>query len=60
MSTAHETRVLGLPMRDVTQDAGEEMTYECFECGNIVVDPTTVGNCPECGGELRNRGMPIE
>ncbi len=47
-------------MRDVTQDAGTEMTYECFECGNIIVDPTTAGNCPECSGELRNRGMPIE
>lgn len=47
-------------MRDVTQDSTEEVAYECFECGNIVVDPNSSGRCPECGGELRNRGMPIE
>ncbi len=47
-------------MRDITQDTGEELTYECFECGTIVVDPSTGGSCPECGGELRNRAMPIE
>lgn len=47
-------------MKDVIQDSSEDVTYECFECGTIVVDPDSPGLCPECGGELRNRGTPIE
>ncbi|MFB6172929.1 MAG: rubrerythrin-like domain-containing protein [Haloarculaceae archaeon] len=47
-------------MRDVESDPDADATYECFECGNVVVDDSPPGECEECGGDLRNRGMPIE
>ena len=47
-------------MKDVKVDPKEESPYECFECGNIVQSTTNPAHCPECGGEMRNRRMPIE
>ena len=46
-------------MRDVEQSPDGETPYECFECGTIVVEETLT-TCPDCGGEMRNRRMPIE
>ena len=47
-------------MRDIKQDPNEEKPYECFECGTIIVAESGPGSCPDCGGEMRNRKMPIE
>ncbi|MCY4731770.1 rubrerythrin-like domain-containing protein [Natronomonas gomsonensis] len=47
-------------MRDKTQTPNAERRYECFECGTVVVTAESPGSCPECGGDLRNRGTPIE
>ncbi|WP_227373745.1 rubrerythrin-like domain-containing protein [Haladaptatus halobius] len=29
-------------------------TYECENCGNRVSAPQSPGDCPKCGGEMRN------
>lgn len=47
-------------MRDVKYDPDEERVYECFECGTVIVAEESPGQCPDCGGEMRNRLMPIE
>ncbi|MFC7059937.1 rubrerythrin-like domain-containing protein [Halovenus salina] len=47
-------------MRDVDPKPDEETPYECFECGNIIIAEDRPGLCPECGGSLRNRRMPVE
>ncbi len=47
-------------MRDLDQDTAEERTYECFECGTVVSAASPPGECPECGGQMRNREMPLE
>lgn len=31
--------------------------YECIECGNRV-EAASPGDCPECGGEMRNLDTP--
>ncbi|WP_339102745.1 rubrerythrin-like domain-containing protein [Haloterrigena salinisoli] len=46
-------------MKDVPFDPDEESTYECFDCGTVV-RAATATTCPDCGGDLRNRGTPIE
>ncbi len=47
-------------MRDVEQDPDDESAYECFECGTIAIAEANPQRCAECGGRMRNRGMPIE
>ncbi|MDS0294943.1 rubrerythrin-like domain-containing protein [Halogeometricum luteum] len=47
-------------MRDVESEPGAETPYECFECGNIVVERNSPGQCPDCGGQMRNRRIPLE
>jgi len=48
-------------MRDVEQDDGDEETpYECFACGKVIVAESQPENCPDCGGEMRNRLTPLE
>jgi len=47
-------------MTDVAPKSDEETPYECFACGNIVVAETSPGQCPDCGGPMRNRRIPIE
>ncbi|ELZ39052.1 hypothetical protein C471_08770 [Halorubrum saccharovorum DSM 1137] len=47
-------------MRDASQNSAAESAYECFECGNVLLSETSPGKCPDCGGEMRNRHMPIE
>lgn len=47
-------------MRDVEPDPDTDSEYECFRCGNVVVADTPPGECEKCGGQLRNRGTPIE
>jgi len=46
-------------MRDVDQGTDEETPYECFECGNIITEKNP-DQCPDCGGTMRNRRMPLE
>ncbi|WP_280537121.1 rubrerythrin-like domain-containing protein [Halopenitus sp. POP-27] len=47
-------------MKDATLSTEDRTQYECFECGTTVVAADPPGECSECGGELRNRGTPIE
>ncbi|WP_155120404.1 rubrerythrin-like domain-containing protein [Haloprofundus marisrubri] len=47
-------------MRDVKPQSDGERSYECFECGTIVVSETNPVTCSRCEGSMRNRGMPIE
>lgn len=47
-------------MRDVDYDQDEETAYECFDCGTIVTAESSPGNCPDCGGPMRNRMTPLE
>jgi len=47
-------------MIDITHDPDTDRPYECFECGSIVTAADNPKRCPDCGGELRNRQMPIE
>ncbi|NUB93085.1 rubrerythrin-like domain-containing protein [Haloterrigena sp. SYSU A558-1] len=46
-------------MKDVPLTPDEESTYECFDCGTVVRAPSGT-TCPDCGGDMRNRGTPIE
>ena len=47
-------------MWDVEANRRDESDYECFACGVIVTDSTHPGECPECGGNVRNRSTPLE
>jgi rubrerythrin len=47
-------------MKDVDPDSDEETPYECFECGKIIIAEDSPGQCPDCGGPMRNRRMPLE
>ncbi|MFC6906741.1 rubrerythrin-like domain-containing protein [Halalkalicoccus tibetensis] len=47
-------------MRDIDLESNEETPYECFECGNIIVVENNPGQCPDCGGPMRNRLIPLE
>ena len=47
-------------MRDVDPEPDEETPYECFECGNIIIAENSSDRCPDCGGPMRNRRMPLE
>lgn len=56
-STSEDLRRL---VRDVEYDATTERTYECFSCGATVTAVDSPMECPECGGDLRNKGTPME
>ena len=45
--------------QDVQYDPTEEGEYECFECGTVITAESP-GQCPNCGGEMRNRRTTIE
>lgn len=47
-------------MRDKTYDTERERTYECYECGETLETSDPPGECPECGGEMRNYKIPLE
>ena len=47
-------------MKDVKVDPNEESPYECFQCGTIVHSAANPDQCPDCGGEMRNRQVPLE
>ena len=44
--------------RDVEYEGSGE--YECLQCGEILTAGGHPGECPECGGGLRNRRTPFE
>ncbi|SFG45834.1 Protein of unknown function [Halopelagius inordinatus] len=46
--------------KDGPADATALSTYECFDCGTVVEAESNPATCPDCGGELRNRSMPVE
>ncbi|QZA88898.1 rubrerythrin-like domain-containing protein [Salinarchaeum sp. IM2453] len=48
-----------MPQPDPEYDPAEESEYECLDCGNLI-EETDPSNCPECGGTLRNRSLPME
>lgn len=39
---------------------GNRDHYECLACGGRTVSEERVTTCSECGGELRNIGLPRE
>ena len=47
-------------MKDVDYAEEDERAYECFDCGTIVVAESVPGPCPDCGGPMRNRMIPLE
>jgi len=47
-------------MKDVDPESDEKTSYECFECGNIIIAENSPDRCPDCGGPMRNRRMPVE
>lgn len=47
-------------MKDVTPDPDAKREYECFECGTILITDDNPVTCPDCHGQMRNRGTPIE
>jgi rubrerythrin len=47
-------------MRDIEYDSDGETAYECFECGAVLQDEASPGECPNCGGSIRNRMTPLE
>jgi len=47
-------------MKDVELESDEKTPYECFECGSIIIAEDARGQCPDCGGPMRNRYMPFE
>ncbi|WP_227357239.1 rubrerythrin-like domain-containing protein [Haladaptatus salinisoli] len=47
-------------MRDVKPEPDKETPYECFECGNIIIAVSGPSQCPDCGGPMRNRRIPLE
>jgi rubrerythrin len=49
-----------LTMKDVELESDEKTPYECFECGSIIIAEDAPGQCPDCGGPMRNRYMPFE
>ncbi|EMA07916.1 rubrerythrin-like domain-containing protein [Haloferax denitrificans] len=47
-------------MRDVNSEPDEKTPYECFECGSIIIAEDRPAQCPDCGGPVRNRRIPLE
>jgi rubrerythrin len=47
-------------MRDIDPKPNEETSYECFQCGNIIITEISPGQFPDCSGPMRNRQMPLE
>ena len=47
-------------MRDIEYDPDEEKSYECFQCGTVIVAESNPDRCPNCGGQMRNRMTPLE
>jgi len=35
-------------------------TYECVDCGNRIEADSRPGDCPECGGSMRDISKPSE
>ena len=58
--TAAHTGYDPLSMRDVEQPRDGTTEYECLQCGIITGAEASPGRCPNCGGEMRNRQMPLE
>lgn len=46
--------------KDSPAEQTAQSVYECFECGTVVEAGDEPATCPDCGGELRNRGTPME
>ncbi|GAB7090314.1 hypothetical protein JCM18237_05850 [Halorubrum luteum] len=49
-------------MMDLPTDleTADTTPYECFDCATIVDEADHPGACPNCGGTMRNRSLPIE
>jgi rubrerythrin len=47
-------------MKDIAPEPDKEDIYECFECGKVIIAETSPGQCPDCSGPMRNRGIPLE
>ena len=47
-------------MKDAEIDPESESTYECFDCGELIVAETAPSQCPNCGGAIRNRQATAE
>jgi rubrerythrin len=47
-------------MIDVEHHDDQDRTYECFECGEVIPSEEQPSICPNCGGSLRNRHVPVE
>jgi len=43
-------------MQDSTEN--DRRTYECVDCTARTTSETYVGECPSCGGRVRNIGVP--
>lgn len=41
-------------------EESSESKYECLQCGNIVEAESHPGDCPECGGGVQDRAVPLE
>jgi len=41
-------------------DADPPHTYECADCAKRVEEESRPGDCPECGGHMRNISRPRE
>jgi hypothetical protein len=49
---------MGLTYSSLDPCSVEDCGTECRTCGTRFADAS--GSCPECGGELRNVGLPTE
>jgi hypothetical protein len=47
-------------MMDPEYDPNAENPYECFMCGTVIEARNNPDSCPNCGGEMRNRLIPVE
>lgn len=48
-----------MPAEDPEYDQAEESLYECLDCGTTV-ESENATSCPNCGGVLRNKSLPME
>ncbi|MFC6906699.1 rubrerythrin-like domain-containing protein [Halalkalicoccus tibetensis] len=46
-------------MKDSYSEPDGKRPYECFNCGTICVKEKAT-SCPNCGGQMRNRLIPLE
>ena len=47
-------------MHDIADDPDRQSTYECLQCGTIVVADSHPGDCEGCGGVMQDRAKSLE